>query len=111
MNYSDEIGIFYETSTDEEPKKHARNWHKNISNFANKANKPIILTHSNIYGHENALIEFQNRLRFWTAPVHLISLNSIFTESIFTHQGNYFDVSKDIDFQDYIRDYLTSSNK
>jgi len=111
MQYSDEIGVFYEISSDEEPKKHARNWHKNISSYANKFQKPIILTHANIYGHENALVEFQNRLRFWTAPVHLVSLNSIFSESIFTHQGNYFDVTKDVEFQEYIKNYYLTSKK
>lgn len=103
----DEIGIFYQTSIEQNDKVYAREWNEKLSALALKEKKPIFVAQANLIG-ENKLIQLENRLRFWDEDVVLKGLvvNNIFPIPAVCDTNTYFGLAKDEAMLDYLKGYV-----
>jgi hypothetical protein len=102
----DEIGIFYQTSIEQNDKVYARKWNEKLSALALKEKKPLFIAQANLIG-ENKQIQLENRLRFWDENVSLNGLvvNNIFPIPAVCDTNAYFGLGQDAELLEYLRDY------
>lgn len=100
---SSEIGVFYQSGTEENDKVYARKWNQYLSNFSKKIGKPIFITQANLIGN-NKSNQFKNRIRFWENDVAVsgITLNNIFNQSALADTHHYFGLSGETQLLEYL---------
>lgn len=103
----DEIGIFYQTSIEQNDKVYAREWNEKLSALARKEKKPLFVAQANLIG-ENKLIQLENRLRFWDQDVALKGLvvNNIFPIPAVCDTNTYFGLAKDTEIVEFLKGYV-----
>ena len=102
----DEIGIFYQTSIEQNDKVYAQKWNAKLSALALREKKPLFIAQANLIG-ENKLIQLQNRLRFWDDDVSIngLVINNIFPCPAPCDSNAYFGLQKEEEVKDFIRKY------
>jgi hypothetical protein len=102
----DEIGIFYQTSIEQNDKVYARKWNEKLSALARREQKPLFIAQANLIG-ENKLVQLENRLRFWDKNVNLkgLVINNIFPVPAVCDTNAYFGLANDNEILNYLKDY------